>query len=568
MSKVISLTKVLLKSLYDMGGTSRKGKRKKDSNTASYIAVFGIVFLFVALPFAFVAFAIGAGLKYMDAVNTIWYLFIPLAIVMIIVLSVFSVISVFFLSMDNSSLLPLPLKPWQIIAARLVTTLLLVYSITCLFLLPIFIGLGIGIGGGVDYYVCAVIVTFALPLIPVSLWGIILTLINRVFSFAKHKDAFTYITMLIGLGIGLAVSFGSSSLFRMIEMDPTDIAAAIQGVTDTIGIRIATYVPVIVPAIKAFTADSAIIRILFALLFVVISLVFIVLFMLIGNKLYIKTIMGTGENAAKKRVLTAAEFAKGTKRSSCFWSLTRTEWQLIARSPIYFLNLILIVFLMPIIMVASMAVSFIAAGVEGELNTVTDFITNFKVDMGNSLNFAIALAILLFFGSVNMISSTAISRMGNSSGFWKAIPVAPKIIIRSKIFWGIILSLISTIFYLLIVVVLGTVTFYDAILLFVTSGLILIAINYFAFYLDLARPFLNWTNETYAVKNNMNGIIYMFGTWVGAGLMVLIGFIISLIPIGFTGYIFAAILVIVFLFVIAFLVKRERIPVNKLFRKL
>ena len=125
----------------------------------------------------------------------LWYLILPLGTIMIMMFSVINTISIFFLSNDNNYLLPLPLKPWEIVTARFVVTLVYTYIFEVMMLLPIVVGYGIGSGGFIDYYLYSLVIMLVMPLIPISLLLIVLTYVTRVTNMAKHKDLFTYINL-------------------------------------------------------------------------------------------------------------------------------------------------------------------------------------------------------------------------------------------------------------------------------------------------------------------------------------------------------------------------------------
>ena len=61
--------------------------------------------------------------------------------------------------------------------------------------------------------------------------------------------------------------------------------------------------------------------------------------------------------------------------------------------------------------------------------------------------------------------------------------------------------------------------------------------NYIGIMIDIKNPKLNWDNETAAVKQNLNGVFYMFGLWIIGGILAVIGYFLPL-----DGYIYSLVL--------------------------
>ena len=103
--------------------------------------------------------------------------------------------------------------------------------------------------------------------------------------------------------------------------------------------------------------------------------------------------------------------------------------------------------LMPIIMTVSFAVAFeVEGGPQGfGFQALIQDLQN--QSLGNPIALLAIMGIVMFVCSMNMTSSSAISRMGKSAEFIKTIPVRPSTILYSKIFIGTVLSnLVSLLF--------------------------------------------------------------------------------------------------------------------------
>ena len=120
-----ALTKVMLKSLFDGGETNNKKKKKKSSKNGTLLIASIILVIFLGVPLFFMGFMLGSSISSLDPtiMPNIYDGLIPIMMLAILLLSLISIISVFFYSMDNVSLLSLPLKSWEILIARFISSL-------------------------------------------------------------------------------------------------------------------------------------------------------------------------------------------------------------------------------------------------------------------------------------------------------------------------------------------------------------------------------------------------------------------------------------------------------------
>lgn len=540
MSKTLLLTKVLMKSIYDLDATKKKNKRF-NLGPLGVAAIVLLLLASISVPIFMVVKDVGATLAPLGAWSLVINILLPIASIVIVVLSVFTIISVFFLSTDNSVLLPLPLQPSQLLLARFFSSLIITYLIELVILLPLLIGLGIGAQLPFDFYLFSVIVLLGLPIIPVAIIGLILTYITRFTNMAKHKDALTYVSFIFILGIALAFNFGFSSMMSSIEMDPNSLLAAIQSLSDQLHVILQTMFPFMLPASYALTASAFLTRILYLLLYLVINAIVLLFFAKVGGIVYFKTIMGSGENPSKKKELTDADFGKNTTSTSILKSYITVEWNLMVRSPIYFLNLIIIIPLLPFIMFASFYFSFNATGANVDMNFLIGLLGGNGTSMADGKLFLIALAILIFFCSISMISSTAISRMGTNAFFTKYIPVTPLTQLRAKMFWGIALSIFLAAMMIVFFVILNLFSWLDGLILLIPTIAVIYLLNYMGLFVDLKRPKLTWTTEASAVKSNLNSLLVMLGSWILGGLLLAAAFLLKLDTLSYGGYVIAGI---------------------------
>ena len=543
MKNTLYLTKVLFLNSFGLNFSNKEKKNKKSISRAAYIFLMLFLILFVGAPMLLMGIGMGFSFneigKTLEGVNVVlegFKSFLPLMSIMILLFSIFGIISTFFLSSDMETLLALPFKPKEIIIAKFINSLTSVYLIEVMMFLPILIGIGLGASLNILYYFNILLVTIFLPMVPLAIFGILLTSLMRYTALNRVKDKIQYVIMLFVIVFAVAIEIGSTS---MGEGSMDDMANLIVNQSNAL-----SYVMFFtLPASIALGTENILLSIGCMLIFIIMSIGFVILFGLIGEKIYIKGVLGKPQLKIKNKKEEKVEL-KEEKKTSIFKELVKNEWRTVNRSPIYNMNLVLPVFLMPIILGVSMFAGFSEVD---EVGTLTEFINGFKeiIDFGVGNVLVFTVAILSFFTSMSMSSSTAISRDGKNAYFNKIIPVEPMTIINAKVILGIILGFIPCLLVTIILLALGLMNVLDFILINIPLFLFNVVTNYIGIYIDLKRPKLEWENETVAVKQNTNTMIYMFLDW--AITMIIVAFGVILIFIRIPAFVASLILSLIFL---------------------
>ena len=542
MNKTISLTIALLKTSFDLG-IGNKSKKSNKRNTS--LLTFGLFTLFVtsfSLPIISLVNEFVVTLAAFNLAEIIWYVVLPIASLSVGVLSLFSVISIMFLSNDNKILLFLPLTPKQIISARFFVVLIYTYIIQAIFIVPIVIGYGMTLNLPFTFYIIALINILLIPVIPLSLIVLIMSYLLRYTNLAKYRDAFTYLAMGIVLSLALTFNYYFTQAIGAIELDPSVIIENVRSLLTVYGTVINRFFPYLIFALNSLVSNNLNEQLLNLIIILSINLAVITGVIIFVGPVYLKTIIGSDERRKSKK-LNNVSYTNKPKNS--FISLILLEWKTLVRSPIYFLNLILIVVILPLLIVGSVFFGTNASAGQVDLVEIISLMNGLDFNFNNPLFVSILLGISLFLASTTFIAPTAISRLGGSAAFFKALPISYLSFINFKVFWANVLTIAPILIYITIGSVYGFLGVFEALLLAATIIPLLTLINYLGFIIDLFNPKLDWLNETQAVKQNLNTIFYMLGVWALTALIVFVGFLINDLNLEINGYIYT--LVILFL---------------------
>ena len=537
MKNAFYLTKVLFLNSFGLNFSNKeKNNKKKSISRIGYIILMATLILFVGAPMLIMGLGMGVSFneigKTLEGVNVVLEGFKSLLPMISLMVLVFS----FFLSTDMETLLALPFKPKEIIIAKFLNSLTSVYLIEIMMFLPILIGIGIGASLNILYYFNILLVTIFLPMVPLAIFGILLTSLMRYTALNRIKDKIQYVIMAFVIIFAISVELASSS---MGDTSMDDMANMIINQSNAL-----SYIMFFtLPASIALGTNNILLSIGCMLIFIILSIGFVILFGLVGEKIYIKGVLGKPQLKIKNKNEEKVEF-KEEKKTSIFKELLKKEWITVKRSPIFNMNLVLPVFLMPIILGVSMMAGFSEVD---EVGTLSELIKGFKevIDFSLGSVLVFAVAILSFFTSMSMSSPTAISREGKNAYFNKIIPVAPMTIINSKIVIGVIFGLVPCLLITVVLMALNLMSILDFILINVPLLFFIVLTNYIGIYIDLKRPQLEWDNETVAVKQNTNTLIYMLIDMALTMLIVALGVLLLFVKI--PAFVASLILTLIFL---------------------
>ena len=508
MNKFLSLTKVLLKS-----GTNTVSKKNGKKITSL------LLLIIVAIALIPMAISIGAfsGVVY-DALapihqeGMVLMLAYTITSVIILVFGIFYVMSVFYFSKDIENILPLPLTPTQILSSKFVVTLVYEYFMEAIFLVPVIVDSGIKSSANVLYYIVSIFMFLTIPVVPLIVSSILIMLLMRVTNIGKNKDRFNVVgSVLLMIGI-----FSISSYANKFTASNTSVEQLqkllMEGNNSLINIFTNAFISAKLATASVLHLSSGTGLVNLAL-YVLLNVLLFILFLILAEKLYLKGVVGINQAVSKRTKLTSDALEKGTTSSSTMKALVVKELKLLFRTPIYFLNCIIMNFIWPIFI----AVPIITSGGMKDIQAVGNKLGNPEIA---GIVITAAFGISLFISSSNCIASTAISREGQNLYFLKYIPVSYKKQINSKLLSGILMGLVGVLLMIIVAIIITNPKVELILIALFVSLIGIIFTSETGILLDLFFPKLNWDTEQKAVKQNFNAMINMFLSMGIAGLSV------------------------------------------------
>ncbi len=494
MRKVFLLAKTLLKS----GGGLVSGTSKR----AKWVLPLVLVFAFGSFAFSIVVFTlvIYDGLAPLGAQGIILPLAFGATSVMIFLFGIFYVISVMYHAEDVEQLKYLPLKTSHILGAKFLTLVIYEYIFEAFILAPVLVAYGIKSGAGVLYIVYSALLFLAVPVIALSMASVLVMIVMRFTSFGKNKQAFRF----IGSILAMALAIGFNIFIQTSVTNISDAQLSQAFMNSTLPDLFGQLFPGIGFASQALLNSASLDGLWNLLLFMLCSAGALAVFMALGQLLYLKGISGITESAAKRKAIK--DLGRETESTSAVRAYVKKEMRLLIRSPIAFMNCVLMTFIWPVLII----IMLMSGG--GNMEGLSQVISG----MDEGLLLAILVGASAFISSSNAITSTAISREGQSLYFTKYIPMSMQKQLLAKTITGMVFSGIS------VVLLMGVALYFGVSLTVVISSLVaglvvMAATSYAGLLIDVGNPKLQWVNEQQAIKQNMNVILHMLvGVLFGA----------------------------------------------------
>ena len=511
MDKVIKLTKIFLKNSFSnmdaRMGISTKSKSK--------IIVYGLLFLYFAGLIIFLGYNLLDGLIAIHQetifVGMILFMIFGLAIIQ----TIFSSINILYFTKDSEYLLPLPLKPYQIILAR--TNVMLIAEYVIIFLIG-FIPLvmyGILTGAGIVYYLTMILAVILVPILPVLLISMLVMFIMSFAKLTKNRNRFQLFATLLVLAIIIAISISTSGMKQ--DLTNEEMAQMVVQANGMIEL-VKGYIPTVDYLMEALTTNSLFTAIVEVLKTLGITNIGFIVYMLIAQKIYFKGLVGNlfgGGASSSNKEINQKEY----RNSKLYKSYVGKEFKNMARNPVFLMQCLIPAILIPIIMVVVVYTGLNSDGMG--LEQITQMVQQMPT---NTFFIAcIILGVIQFFTMFIYISITAISRDGENAVFMKYIPVSLYKQYMYKIIPNIIMNIVTIIITLGMAEYLLNLPVITLIALFVVATIMGILQSIAMIIVDLKRPKLNWDSEYAVAKQNLNLVFPILLSMVN--IVILVGFV-------------------------------------------
>ncbi len=494
MNSYISLVKVFMKAI-SMSEAQDK-RRKVMIVLLSLFAVFGIL-----LPVTFVS---GLIVKLMtdtltplDSASLGIELMFYLISLFTVIFGINVIFNEFYFSNDIEYLLPLPLRPFQIVASKFTAAFINENMMQFMLVLACVVGFGISTRMSVLSWLYAIFGIVTMPIVPLIYCGIISMVLMYFTRVIKNKEIIQKITVLLGF-LMLLVVIGSISTLQDLDLEHyvEALATGNQGFFKVMRI--------IFPTMPLFVNSFAEQSLISLLLYILVTAVYIVVFLFIGEKLYLDGVIGLSAASTKSHYPSVEKMLKNIKRQSPAGALFGKEVKMLLRTPAFFINCVSLNYVWPIFVYAVAKMQKFDISIENLRSLYQS--GNYKVTLFVVL---LVAGISLLMTAVNSLGSNAISREGKYFQFMKYTPVSYFTQWHVKAAVSIFFTITGVWIYLIIAFIMVQVPILDVIVYLVISLLSITFVSYMGVLIDSIQPKLIWDDEMSVLRENYNTFFAM-----------------------------------------------------------
>lgn len=424
-----------------------------------------------------------------EAILTFFILFGQL---LILILGIYYMIAIFYFARDLESLIPLPLKPHEIVISKYLTIVVNEWLILFPLLVPAFVSYGILADVDLGYWIRTPLIFLALPLLPLAIASILAILLMRVVNLSKKKDALIIVGSLLLMVIWLVPQFSRSGSSD--EISQEQVVQFLQGEDGLVKILARSFPPA-AWATKALSQGFSSSGILDLLLFLGISMVMVFGLVKAGTRFFYRGLIGLQEVQASKKLLSKSSLQD--KTSSGFHPIRTIffrEWRLMNRTPMFLLNGIFTVVLIPVI--------FILMAKKGE--EASQWIAGLMSNHTDLVPILAGAALCIFCGTLNGTASSTFSREGKQFWISKVVPVPFYQQVLGKFLHSYLVACLGIALGSVAMVILFRFSVLQMVIVIILSMIGTAAFTAIGMFIDLSRPLLNWISPQRAIKQNMN----------------------------------------------------------------
>ena len=226
-------------------------------------------------------------------------------------------------------------------------------------------------------------------------------------SIARNRDRFKMVGGIIGMFVAIGSNY-AIQIFTSTSMDPSELQEMFSTGQNSMIQIVSRIFPGTKFAALSIVNNGNVQGIVNLLIFILITLVSFMVFLYIGERLYFRGVIGITENAAKRKKVSTDQLNRISVRQSKLKAYTVKELKLLFRTPIYFMNCVLINFIFPIVL----CIPFITQpNSDSELDGLKIIVRSGNFD---GIIIAVGFAAAMLISTLNSITPTSISREGQN----------------------------------------------------------------------------------------------------------------------------------------------------------
>lgn len=407
------------------------------------------------------------------------------------------VMSKYYFSTDLNQLVPLPIKPSYILGSKFVGLMVSEYLTSIPILLPFIYIYGTKGGEGILYYIYSILLILTLPIIPLVLASLIVMIFMRYTNIGRRKDLLRVVGAVLLMG---GIIYIQVKLQQTIGKNMADENFLVNLITDSnlLVKKLGLIFPPSMWATLSLSNPNSLASLFYLISFIGVGIIGFFIMMLLSEKIFFGGLIGNIEvSASKGKSGKKVSLEKSTRQTKAYIALAKKELLMLFKTPVYLLNAVGAVIILPILL------PIITGGDEG-----IDGVMNL-IGLNQDLIALAGIAFIVSLGILNSIGSTTFSREGKNFWIQRIIPIKSRDQIIGRVLSSLAVQLLGVISLTISLVFLIEIKLKTIILIAVVGILGSIPMTELGMLIDIIRPYLTWDNPQRAMKQNLNVVIAM-----------------------------------------------------------
>lgn len=511
--KIKELSKIFIKDYFKNLSIFNNNTKKINKNS-----IFVWLLIITMIAITYISFKIISWLDNSGQSILFLKIYFPILATIFMFQAILICTNVFFFSRDLEYILPLPIKPIELLIAKFNNVIIITYGMEILFFVMPLLMYGIIASRSIIYYLTMMLVLIIFPIFLITIICIIMLFVMQFTKFIKNKDLFQILIVLI---LTFIMTTTEANLFKSIfndniinieinENNKIENAKLNNEILNNKLNKLNNYFLIINPCISLLTNFNIWNLFLQLLKLILINVLTFLIFIFLGKILYLKNLLKNIAYINKKKIYR--KIIKHTyKKSNIKNSYIKNEFRKIIKNSTFFIQCIFqyIFIILILLFIINLFIPTIIKNFQEE-----DLINKMGIDNFALQCMCIVIGIIQIIFTLGNLSITAISRDGKDATVMKYIPVPlykqfiwkniPQILIN-------MIAITGTVVVFAINIQNISILYYFAVILI---AMILNIINSFLMVVvDLKKPNLDWITETSPLKDNGNKL-YQYVTTI------------------------------------------------------
>ncbi|MGO1469795.1 MAG: putative ABC transporter permease subunit [Tissierella sp.] len=499
MKKILSLIKTDLNTTFGLSSIAYSFKNKKDRWK---IIIFSIAILSL-LPtyFLMVKGLVGMYEIYNEIGQRSMFLLLGFLTsqAMVFLLGLIYVMSKYYFSSDLAQLVPLPIKPSYILGSKFITLMISEYLTSLPIILPFIFIYGIKGSEGVLYWIYSLVLVLIVPVLPLVLSSVLIMIFMKYTNIGGKKDLIRIVSAVLFLILLVYVQLKINTVTQKALMQGNDFLINLVKDSNLLVKNLGLAFPPSMWGALSLSNYLNISGFIYLLIFIGAGVLSFIIMIYLSERIFFDGLIGNIEvSASKGKSGKKLSIGDSTRKTRPYLALAKKEITMLFKTPIYLLNSVGGVILLPIILVMTTI-----SGGNGMAPVLSFIETKPELITLAGIGFIVSL------GMLNSVGSTTFSREGKNFWIQRTLPIKVKYQIIGRVLASLTIQILG------LIAILGSLMFLinlniQTIILIAVLGLLgSIPMTQLGMIIDIIRPLLTWTNPQQAMKQNLNVLIGM-----------------------------------------------------------